>query len=85
MQNKLNYTKQILDKFYNPLYVGVVDNYNARGFAGSLACGDAVELTLFIDKDVVTEAKYRVFGCPGAIAASEVMIELILLDFLVFD
>ena len=47
-----------MDCFFNPTHAGIVSNYNARGFTGSIECGDAIELTMYINE----EAKFRSNG-----------------------
>jgi NifU-like protein len=73
----MGYSEKVLAAFRKPSHAGVVDGYNARGFVGSLECGDAIELTLRISDDFVEDAKFRAYGCPGAISAAEKLAELI--------
>ena len=72
------YTDEVKDHFLNPKNVGEVENANAIGEVGSLACGDALTLTLMVDeKEIITDAKFKTFGCASAIASSSVLTELV--------
>ncbi|MGB3222229.1 MAG: Fe-S cluster assembly protein NifU [Desulforhopalus sp.] len=72
------YTDKVQQHFLNPQNVGEVENPNGTGDVGSLACGDALKLTLKINSDdIITEAKFKTFGCASAIASSSVLTEMI--------
>ena len=73
------YTDIVKDLFLHPKNVGELDNPDAVGEVGSIVCGDALKLTLKIDKesDRIIDAKFRTFGCASAIASSSALTELI--------
>jgi len=72
------YTDEVKQHFLSPKNVGEVENANATGDVGSLACGDALKLTLKIDEnEIITDAKFQTFGCASAIASSSVLTELV--------
>ena len=72
------YTDKVQQHFLNPQNVGEIAQPSGTGDVGSLACGDALKLTLKIDKDdIITEAKFKTFGCASAIASSSVLTEMV--------
>lgn len=74
-----DYTDKVMDHFRHPRNVGVVPNADGTGQVGSLVCGDALKLTLKINKDteVIEDAKFETFGCASAIASSSVLTEMV--------
>ena len=73
------YTDKVKDLFLNPKNVGEIDNPDAVGEVGSIICGDALRLTLKIDKQTnkIIDAKFQTFGCASAIASSSALTELV--------
>ncbi len=72
------YTDKVQQHFLNPQNVGEIDKPSGTGDVGSLACGDALKLTLKINsEDIITEAKFKTFGCASAIASSSVLTEMV--------
>ncbi len=72
------YTDKVQEHFLTPQNVGEIDRPSGTGDVGSLACGDALKLTLKIDKnDIITDAKFKTFGCASAIASSSVLTEMV--------
>jgi len=73
------YTDKVQQHFLNPHNVGEVDKPSGSGDVGSLACGDALKLTLKINSDdIITDAKFKTFGCASAIASSSVLTEMVI-------
>jgi NifU-like protein len=72
------YTDKVKKYFTDPVNVGEIENPDATGEAGSLACGDALKLTFKMGDDGrIADAKFQTFGCASAIASSSVLTELI--------
>jgi NifU-like protein involved in Fe-S cluster formation len=73
------YSNTVKEHFFNPrnLMLEEVDEsqYNAIGRVGSPACGDEMKIWLKVDtdKDVITECKWRTFGCGSAIASTSML------------
>lgn len=72
------YTDKVQEHFISPKNVGEIENADGVGNVGSLACGDALKLTIKVDKnDIITDAKFKTFGCASAIASSSVLTEML--------
>ncbi len=72
------YTNKVQQHFLHPQNVGEIENPDGTGDVGSLACGDALKLTLRIDENkIITDAKFKTFGCASAIASSSVLTEMV--------
>jgi len=74
------YTPQVKEHFLHPKNTGEIENPDAWANVGNITCGDALYLTLKIDKDTkkIIDAKFKTFGCASAIASSSVLTELII-------
>jgi nitrogen fixation NifU-like protein len=66
-----------MDHFMNPRNVGVLGDADGTGRAGNPVCGDLMEMSVKIDGDVISDIKFRTFGCGAAIATSSMATELI--------
>lgn len=71
------YTEQVMDHFQNPRNVGEIPEADGVGTVGNPRCGDIMKMYLKIDNDVITDVKFKTFGCGAAIATSSMATELI--------
>ncbi|MFH1613568.1 MAG: iron-sulfur cluster assembly scaffold protein [Planctomycetota bacterium] len=71
------YTDKALDHFMNPRNVGEIPNADGVGTIGSEECGDMIRVWIKVsDDEHLADIKYKVFGCPAAIACCSMMTEL---------
>ena len=73
----MEYSEKVMDHFMNPRNVGVLEDADGVGRAGNPVCGDLMEMSVKIHDDVITDIKFRTFGCGAAIASSSMATELI--------
>lgn len=74
------YSEKLLDHFKNPRNVGTLDknkNNVGTGLVGAPECGDVMRLQIEVDDEskVITDAKFKTFGCGSAIASSSLATE----------
>lgn len=79
------YSKKVMEHFQNPRNVGEIENPSGRGRAGNPVCGDIMELQIKVENkevegkmgEIITDAKFRTFGCGAAIATSSMITEMV--------
>ena len=71
------YTEKVMDHFSNPRNVGEIENADGVGEVGNMKCGDIMRIYLKIDNDVITDVKFKTFGCGAAVATSSMATELV--------
>jgi nitrogen fixation NifU-like protein len=70
------YSGQVLDHYENPRNVGKLDKSDSRvgtGLVGAPACGDVLQLQIQVDDGIITDAKFKTYGCGSAIASSSLV------------
>ena len=74
----MKYSEKVMDHFTNPRNVGEIENADGVGVVGNAKCGDIMKMYLKIDEnDVITDCKFKTFGCGAAIATSSMATELV--------
>ena len=72
------YSQQVIDHYENPRNVGSfgkdADNIGT-GMVGAPACGDVMRLQIKVEKGIITDAKFKTYGCGSAIASSSLVTE----------
>ena len=64
-----------MDHFNNPRNTGDMENPDGIGHVGNPVCGDIMELYIKVKDDIITDAKFKTFGCGAAIATSSMVTE----------
>ena len=72
-----DYTEKVMDHYENPRNVGVVKDASGTGVVGNPACGDVMKLTIHVENDIITDVKFKTFGCGAAIATSSMVTEMV--------
>ena len=70
------YSGQVLDHYENPRNVGKMDKDDSRvgtGLVGAPACGDVLQLQIQVENEIITDAKFKTYGCGSAIASSSLI------------
>ena len=68
---------RMMEHFRNPKNVGGIDNPDGVGKVGNPVCGDIMEFYIKVKDDIITDAKFKIFGCGAAIATSSMVTELV--------
>ena len=71
------YTEQVMDHFMNPRNMGEIENADGVGEVGNAKCGDIMRIYLKIDNGIITDCKFKTYGCASAIATSSIATEMI--------
>ena len=76
----MSYSDKVLDHYENPRNVGAFDKSDdtvGTGMVGAPACGDVMKLQIKVDNDtgIITDAKFKTYGCGSAIASSSLVTE----------
>lgn len=74
------YSDKVLEHYENPRNVGSLDKNSPKvgtGMVGAPACGDVMKLQIEVDNGIITDAKFKTYGCGSAIASSSLVTELL--------
>lgn len=74
------YSEKVVDHYENPRNVGSFDKNDQNvgtGMVGAPACGDVMKLQIKVDENtgIITDAKFKTYGCGSAIASSSLVTE----------
>jgi len=71
------YSEKVIDHYENPRNVGKIeiDNSVGTGVVGAPACGDVMRLQIRVEDGIITDAKFKTYGCGSAIASSSLVTE----------
>lgn len=72
------YSNKVIDHYENPRNVGSFDKADpaiGTGMVGAPACGDVMKLQIKVEDGIITDAKFKTYGCGSAIASSSLVTE----------
>jgi len=72
------YSDKVLDHYENPRNVGSLpkdDSTVGTGMVGAPACGDVMKLQIKVEDGIITDARFKTYGCGSAIASSSLVTE----------
>jgi nitrogen fixation NifU-like protein len=70
------YSEKVMDHFANPRNVGEIPDADGIGKVGNPQCGDVMWLYIKVKDNIITDIKFKTFGCGAAIATSSMITEL---------
>ncbi len=70
------YSEKVMEMFRNPKNMGEIENPDGIGRVGNPKCGDLMELYIKVENDIITDVKFKTFGCAAAIATSSMVTEM---------
>lgn len=71
------YSTKVMEHFQHPRNVGEIKNPDGIGHVGNPVCGDIMELYIKVNNGIVSDAKFKTFGCGAAIATSSMITEMV--------
>jgi nitrogen fixation NifU-like protein len=74
----MSYSAQVIDHYENPRNVGSFDKNDptvGTGMVGAPACGDVMKLQIKVEDGIITDARFKTYGCGSAIASSSLVTE----------
>jgi len=70
------YSEKVMDHFQNPRNVGEIENADGIGTEGNPTCGDLMTIYIKVEDNIITDIKFKTFGCGAAIATSSMITEM---------
>ena len=74
----MSYSQKVIDHYENPRNVGSFDSSDTSigtGMVGAPACGDVMKLQIRVEEGIITDARFKTYGCGSAIASSSLLTE----------
>ena len=72
------YSEKVMDHFANPRNVGEIQDASGSGTVGNAKCGDIMKMDIKVEDNVITDVKFKTFGCGSAIASSSMATSMII-------
>ncbi len=71
------YTEKVMDHFTSPRNVGIIEDADGIGEVGNPKCGDIMRFYIKVKDDIISDVKFKTYGCGAAIATSSIATEMI--------
>ena len=71
------YSEKVMEHFEHPRNVGEIPDASGTGTVGNAKCGDIMKMDIKVENDVITDVKFKTFGCCAAIATSSMANEMV--------
>ena len=71
------YSEKVMDHFAHPRNVGEIEDADGVGEVGNAKCGDIMKMYIKVNDGVITDVKFKTFGCGAAVATSSIATEMI--------
>ncbi|MEW6662919.1 MAG: Fe-S cluster assembly scaffold protein NifU [Bacillota bacterium] len=71
------YSEKVMDHFQNPRNAGDLPDPDGVGQVGNPSCGDIMKIFIKVKDNVITDIKFKTFGCGAAIATSSIVTEMV--------
>lgn len=71
------YSEKVMDHFSNPRNVGELADANGVGEVGNAKCGDIMKVYMKIENNIITDIRFKTFGCGAAVATSSIATEMV--------
>ena len=71
------YSNKVMEHFASPHNVGEIEDADGIGKVGNPVCGDIMNMYIKVEANVITDVKFKTFGCGAAIATSSMATDLI--------
>ena len=72
------YSEKVMDHFANPRNVGEIADADGIGEVGNAKCGDIMKMYIKVQDGIITDVKFKTFGCGAAVATSSMATEMIM-------
>ncbi|SYZ72047.1 scaffold protein [Candidatus Zixiibacteriota bacterium] len=71
------YSQKVIEHFQNPRNVGEIKDADGVGTVGNPSCGDIMSIYIKVVDNIITDIKFKTFGCGAAIATSSITTEMV--------
>lgn len=71
------YSEKVMEHFEHPRNVGEIAGASGTGTVGNAKCGDIMKMDIKVENDIITDVKFKTFGCCAAIATSSMATEMV--------